>query len=634
MLPVEIVAVGAISALGESEQAYAVGEVGEAPRCGIGVDPELRETGLAKPLAARARLPAPAADRDRATALLLRAWELLRADLDDRAPSWESQRLALVLGTSGGGMPSLERVLAARAQGQPLDAESARRSTYFGPFLALLERAPAFRLRAQVLGACASSTMALGLASRWLELDRADLVIAGGYDALSAFIAAGFEALGATTAAGPAPFRIARDGMALGEGAALVALARRDSQARPTYGTLLGFGCSSDAVHITAPDRTGSGLERAARQALDDAGTSATALDVVNAHATATPYNDAAETQALLSLLGPASSHVVVHAPKAALGHTLGAAGVLETLAGSDGLRRAVLPASCGEGPLMSELPLRVPSVNEAGRARRLLKLSAAFGGANAALVLGDPAEVRPRPRYPVFVQAVGDPVASFQLERVARQVAWEAERLMRLDPVSELVLTAVASLVERLPERLSQDAGLVLGTMAASLEVNERFDARRRVRGARLVEPRWFPPTSPNLACGQASIAFGLRGPAFAVGASGQAAQEALLVAHDLIAAGDAASLVVVAADLVGPVVQDIWQAAGWPAPSTGAAAVLLSRLPSGAPVDDAALVEAAAPRPGAEQGWSALLTALRKCAPSADLPGGPLFGSVAPPE
>jgi 3-oxoacyl-[acyl-carrier-protein] synthase-1/3-oxoacyl-[acyl-carrier-protein] synthase II len=119
---------------------------------------------------------------------------------------------------------------------------------------------------------------------------------------------------------------------------------------------------------------------------------------------------------------------------------------------------------------------------------------------------------------------------------------------------------------------------GVVVGTAAATLEINELFDARRRERGARFVEPRRFPPTSPNLAPGQCAIAFGLRGISLAVGASPAAATEALLVAYDLLEAGDAESLLVIAAEQVGQVVIDVWTAAGWPLPRHGAAALVLA--------------------------------------------------------
>jgi len=116
---------------------------------------------------------------------------------------------------------------------------------------------------------------------------------------------------------------------------------------------------------------------------------------------------------------------------------------------------------------------------------------------------------------------------------------------------------------------------------------VNELFAARLRERGARGAEPRRFPATSPNLAAGRAAIAFGLQGPTFAVGAGPTAALEALLLGIELLAAGDANSLLVLAVEDVGPVVREVFAAAGLPQPEPGAIAALLDTGDSGLPLD-----------------------------------------------
>src|SRR5678815_5114296 len=98
-------------------------------------------------------------------------------------------------------------------------------------------------------------------------------------------------------------FRSDRDGMALGEGAALLALRPSALDDGPILGTILGFGASCDAVHVTAPDRTGAGLANAAISALRDAGVAPSCIELVSAHATATPFNDAAEARAIDAVL-------------------------------------------------------------------------------------------------------------------------------------------------------------------------------------------------------------------------------------------------------------------------------------------------------------------------------------------
>jgi len=147
-----------------------------------------------------------------------------------------------------------------------------------------------------------------------------------------------------------------------------------------------------------------------------------------------------------------------------------------------------------------------------------------------------------------------------------------------RLDHMSKLVISAVHALALRADIATLRGAGLVLGHTLATLEHNAVFDARRRERGARFVEPRRFPATSPNAASGECAIAFQLTGPTFAVGASLHGGLEALAVARDLVAVGDAATMLVVAADLAGATSSALLSAAGAPPLAEGACVALLS--------------------------------------------------------
>jgi 3-oxoacyl-[acyl-carrier-protein] synthase II len=262
-----VIALGAVSALGLGDEATRPGAPGDPARVALTLDPQLQRGGLARPFAARA--PAdlgvpPSADR--ATDLLRAALDQLLHSLDDLRPGFRNERIGIALGTSSGGMLSAERFFAARAE-STVTPELARSATYFAPFddalasfgLATVEP------RTQILAACAASTIAIGLGLRWLARDACDLVIAGGYDGLSLFVASGFEVLRATTASRPRPFRLGRDGMSLGEGAGVIALVRPDdTRGARVRATIAGFGASTDAVHITAPDRSGGGLARAA----------------------------------------------------------------------------------------------------------------------------------------------------------------------------------------------------------------------------------------------------------------------------------------------------------------------------------------------------------------------------------
>jgi 3-oxoacyl-[acyl-carrier-protein] synthase-1/3-oxoacyl-[acyl-carrier-protein] synthase II len=570
-----VIAAGAVSALGSGDRAFRVGEIGEPATVAIAQDPIFEREGLVRPISARVTCVAESG-RDRATDLLISALRQCIAGVD---PAWLEKRVGLAIGTSSGGMLTQERFLAAVERGDRAPQSLARGATYFAPLEdAAIDCGGSFSPRVLVLGACASSTLAIGLALRWLELGRCDLALAGGFDALSSFVASGFEALRATTASLPRPFRVGRDGMALGEGAGVVALAREPGPS--PRGFVAGFAASTDAVHLTAPDQTGRGLGTAAEKAIADAGMSASDIDMVSAHATATPFNDPAEARALRRALGDHRPKLV-HPFKAQIGHALGAAGVLESLAALDALARGIGPAAAGEGDVDADCAVPLCEKNEALRARTVLKLSSAFGGANAALVLTRSAPTRgperaARPRQ-VFVRAMAAVNEPLDARAITQAVGARHPHLHRLDAMALLVISAVQRLSLSTGPAALEGGGLIVGHTLATLEANESFDARRRQKGARAVEPRRFPATSPNAAAGECAIAFRLTGPTFAVGASLHGGLEALGVARDLVAAGDAGSMLVVAVDLGGDISSALLAAAGAPPVGPGACACLL---------------------------------------------------------
>jgi 3-oxoacyl-[acyl-carrier-protein] synthase-1/3-oxoacyl-[acyl-carrier-protein] synthase II len=575
-----VIAVGAVSPFGLGDAATPTGAPGEPAARRITRDPVLEAAGLRRPFSARAPDELGVAPSgDRATDLLVAALTQIAAALDASRPGWRRERLGIAVGTSSGGMLTSERFFAARAAGVAT-AELARGATYFAPLDAALDALDlaASRPRVQVLAACAASTIALGLGLRWLDRGACDLVLAGGYDAVSVFVASGFEALRATTSGCPSPFRVGRDGMSLGEGAGIVAMVREgDRRGSTPLIRVAGFGASNDAVHITAPDRTGSGLARAAAAALADAGLTADRIDLVSAHGTSTPFNDAMESRAIAALVG--ERRPVVHPFKAQIGHTLGAAGVLETLAAAAALRSGIAPAAAGEGDRDPDAPALLLDRAEARPLGTALKLSAAFGGTNAALVLtAAPSGRRPRALRPVFLRATAH-VDAVDLVALSETTGVARDRLARLDLLCRLGLAAVASLAHDVGRAALVGAGIVAGHGLATIDTNEGYDARRRARGATSVEPRVFPATSPNALVGECALVFGLTGPSFAVSSGLDGAIEALASGIELIAAGDADHVVVVAADDAGPVATDLRALAGWSdrALARGAVAILL---------------------------------------------------------
>ncbi|MGH7269713.1 MAG: beta-ketoacyl synthase N-terminal-like domain-containing protein, partial [Polyangiaceae bacterium] len=510
-----------------------------------------------------------------ACAMLTRALTSCLARLDRVRPAWRRERIGLILGTSSGGMRDAERAFLAIERGEALaDVEA---PTYFGP-MARSARSLSLVLDpcVMVLGACASGTIAIGMGSRWLARGECDVVLAGGFDEVTVFVAAGFEALRAVTASPPPrAFRQERDGMVLGEGAAVLALALAGPPEGRSF--VVGFGAASDAVHLTAPDREGRGLSRAASAALAEAGSPP--IDLVGAHGTATPFNDAAEWRALVRSLGAEQARkVVLHPFKAQIGHTLGAAGALETLACVDAIARGVLPAAAGKGAVDPEAPARLLDRAIAGTPQTALKLSAAFGGANAALVIGARPGPARRDRRDVFVHQAVYVEREPSLDDLAAEVPFQKPRLDRADGLVRLALAAVSRLSASCASLAG--AGVLVGSALATIETNARFAANIRERGASRVDPRVFPYTSPNAVAGECSIAFGLTGPSFSLGGGLHAAVEALAAGTVLIEAGDADRIVVVAVDDAGAATR----ALSGGAVRSGAVAVLLAADAGGA--------------------------------------------------
>lgn len=314
------------------------------------------------------------------------------ADAGLELAALDPTRIAVVVGTSLGAMPIGERYQRARHDGAPFDA----RRLLGMPYAATAPRlARALGARGPVLSpsiACASGTQAVGLARELIALDRADVVIAGGAEALCELVVAGFACLRATTATAVRPFDARRDGLALGEGAALVVVesaAHAERRGAAAAVEVAGAGLSADAVHMTAPARDGAGAARAMRAALADAGVGPDAVDVISAHGTGTVFNDAMEMAAIPGVCGAAAIRVPVSGIKGAIGHTLAAAGAFEAVLCARILREGVVPPTAGCEELDPACALDV--VRGAARrvdARVALSTSSAFAGNNAAVVL------------------------------------------------------------------------------------------------------------------------------------------------------------------------------------------------------------------------------------------------------
>ncbi len=237
--------------------------------------------------------------------------------------------------------------------------------------------------------ACSSSANAVGFGASLVQ-QGAPWALVGGVDSLCRLTYCGFHALKLLSNAPCRPFDSDRQGLSLGEGAAFLLL-EKDQRAKdrgaPILGYVGGWGCSSDAYHVTAPDPEGRGAVAAMRAALADAYISPSEVDYVNAHGTATPANDRAEAIALEAVFQ--GSRPLTSSTKGATGHTLGAAGAIEAVICVLSLSAGYAPATVGLKNLDPQLHIRhVPAGGVSARLSVALSNSFGFGGNNAALVL------------------------------------------------------------------------------------------------------------------------------------------------------------------------------------------------------------------------------------------------------
>ncbi|NBA94010.1 beta-ketoacyl-[acyl-carrier-protein] synthase family protein [Pseudomonas sp. R5(2019)] len=347
--------------------------------------------------AVRVELPALpdtcAAHESRNNRLLLAAAHQIETELREAIGRYGATRVGIVLGTSTSGIDEASRGIKTYLQDQRFpDSYDYRQQELGSPANCLADWLQSSGPAYVISTACTSSARALMSARRLLDMGLCDAVICGGVDTLCQLTLNGFSALEAISEQRCNPFSRHRNGINIGEAAALFLMSRDDQG--PGI-ALLGEGASSDAHHISAPDPQGLGAIAAMRQALQRAQLGPEQIDYLNLHGTATVHNDAMESLAVQAVF-PAG--VPCSSTKPLSGHTLGAAGALEAafcwLALCADNRDSVLPPHVWDAQPDPQLPslnlidthARLPQ----GKARRLMSNSFAFGGNNVSLILGD----------------------------------------------------------------------------------------------------------------------------------------------------------------------------------------------------------------------------------------------------
>ncbi|MFB7916429.1 beta-ketoacyl-[acyl-carrier-protein] synthase family protein [Streptomyces sp. NPDC056061] len=347
----------------------------------------------------RARLGVAVArlmDRFSQLAVLAAREAVADAGLDPSA--WDGARVAVVIGSAHGGLPFYDE------QHTVLTERGARRvSPKLAPLTVVNGAASSVATALGAHGpsqavstACSSGTVAIGTAHQMLRAGACDIVVAGGAESVCSrlLVASACQLKAVSTrrddpGAACRPFDTHRDGFVIGEGAGLLVL-EHPEHARARGATVrahvAGYGASSDAHSAVAPDPEGRGIERALRTALADAGVDAADIGHVNAHGTSTVSNDLIEATMLRRVLG---EHALVTSTKAMTGHTLGAAGGIETALTALALERQLVPPTVNLDAPDPGIPIDVvrkearPAMFDAA-----VKTSLGFGGHNAALVL------------------------------------------------------------------------------------------------------------------------------------------------------------------------------------------------------------------------------------------------------
>ena len=329
--------------------------------------------------------------KSRNNQLLLEAALQIRDDIDHAIERYGRERIAVVLGTSTSGIDEASRGIAHYLQAQQFPAEYDYQQQELSAPATLLADwlnigGPAYVIST----ACTSSARALMSAQRLLDLNLCDAVLCGGVDSLCGLTLNGFSALDAVSDERCKPFSVNRQGINIGEAAALFIMSKHPAGTQTI--ALLGAGASSDAHHISAPEPSGRGAAQAMHKALKRAGLQPEHIGYLNLHGTATQHNDAMESHAVAQVfpLGvPCSS------TKPMTGHTLGAAGALEaafcwlSLTHDNALAPHLWDGQ--PDPALPALQWVIPGQTLAASPQRcLMSNSFAFGGNNVSLIIGD----------------------------------------------------------------------------------------------------------------------------------------------------------------------------------------------------------------------------------------------------
>lgn len=371
-----------------------------------------------------------------------------------------------------------------------------------------------------ISNACISGVAALVVARRMIEAGACTEVIVAGADLLTEFVVAGFRSFKSVSETICRPYDQARDGLSLGEGCGALLLTTDPRKAKGVPVLLAGGAMTQDANHLSAPSRTGEELAAAMRQAMQEAGLTPREIGFVNAHGTATLYNDEMESKALhLAGLGDKP----LNSLKPYLGHTLGASGIVETILTAEQLRRNLVFGTPGYAECGTPVPVNVTPHHREMPLSAALKSASGFGGCNAAVVLSRGPLTERQPQEAREVRTV----ASYALSDrdgeftacIRREYGASGRgdmRFSRMDNLSKLGYVAAEKLLaasDAVGKYGADRVGIVLANRSASLDTDIRHQQIIESHPEEGASPAVFVHTLPNIVAGEISIRHGIKG-------------------------------------------------------------------------------------------------------------------------
>jgi 3-oxoacyl-[acyl-carrier-protein] synthase II len=410
--------------------------------------------------------------------------------------------------------------------------------------------------------ACASSTAAIALAASAIQRGETECVCVVGCDTLSEFTLSGFATLMALDPVGARPFDAARKGVALGEAAAytvLMSSERALKEGATIQGYLLGWGMTCDANHLTGPSRDGVPLAEAVEQAFQMAGQKKENLLAICAHGTGTSYNDQMELLAFEHVLN--SSKVPLFSVKGGMGHTLGAAGLVEMLLTLEFLKRGQIPGTVGLSAIAPEAEGWVSRVPQTcAHAGVMVTTNSGFGGINVALLLGLTAPEHQQGgarateiqilekefHLPIIVSAEKPSfVPPKNFSRFSPEAQQASLALVKVLASEGLVLNAERQLCWNRPEGWRVRVGLVVWNPEGSATRNRIYFEDYVKTGSLLGRGQLFAATLPTAVASEVAIALRLTGPLLYVAEKQGTRQAAQEISRELIQDGLADAMV-----------------------------------------------------------------------------------------